>query len=77
MNRVLPERLVRKLDDVPESGMGFHVVDIRLSDGRNIRAVTVLNGSEAQLPDGFEDVTSADMADVEPPKASRRAEKPH
>lgn len=34
-----------EIEKIPESGMGYHVVDISLTDGRKFRRVTIINDS--------------------------------
>ena len=48
---------------MPESGMGYQRVDIRLADGRELRDVMVFNAEELEIPD---DVGPAAIADVRP-----------
>lgn len=45
----LPKHLVKKLLELPESGMGYQVVDFLLQDGTILKNVTVLNSSIAIL----------------------------
>jgi hypothetical protein len=55
----LPLNLQEKLKQLPETGMGYQIVDFIKSDGRVISNVTVLNGSEFYMLDehiGFKDV---------------------
>ena len=46
----LERRFVERLIDQPESGMGYQRVDLRLSDGRELKDVVVFNGEEAEVP---------------------------
>ncbi|MDD4778685.1 MAG: hypothetical protein PHV53_10420 [Fermentimonas sp.] len=41
----LPEFYIKKLQQLPESGMGYQVVDIKLKDGQVLTKLTVLNSS--------------------------------
>lgn len=53
----LPEDFKSQLVDLPESGMGFHIVDILLKSGRVLKNRTVLNGSKLLLnPDEVLDI---------------------
>ena len=57
----LAERLVKKLLALPESGMGYQRVDVRLSDGRELRDVLVFNAEEVELPDSVARVVVEDL----------------
>ena len=58
----LDPRWVQKLTHLPESGMGFQRVDLRLADGREVKDVIVFNAEELDLPD---DYVSVGITDVE------------
>jgi hypothetical protein len=45
----LDPRLIQKLLRLPESGMGYQRVDVRLADGRELRDIVVFNAEEAEL----------------------------
>jgi hypothetical protein len=57
----LERRFVEQLRHQPESGMGYQRVDLRLTNGRELRDVMVFNGSEAEVPDDFAHVMIADV----------------
>jgi hypothetical protein len=57
----LAERWVRRLTALPESGMGYQRVDVRLADGRELKDVLVFNAAEIELPDRYARVGIADM----------------
>jgi len=44
--------LIQKLQDLPETGMGYQRVTCVLSDGRRWEHVLVFNSSEMELPAG-------------------------
>lgn len=44
-NVVLDKKWQNKLSNMPETGMGFQVVDIDLKTGSTLKNVTILNGS--------------------------------
>jgi hypothetical protein len=49
-NRVkLQENHSEKLQDLPENGMGYQLVDLTLKDGRVLKERVVLNSSYLQL----------------------------
>ena len=41
----LPESIKSQLEELPETGMGFHVVDIILNNGLVLKSRTILNSS--------------------------------
>ena len=57
----LERRFVERLADLPESGMGYQRVDLRLADGRELRDVLVFNAEEADVPDEFANAKIADV----------------
>lgn len=50
----LNEPWVQKLRSLPESGMGYQVVDIRLRNGAALKGVLVFNGEHVEAPDSAE-----------------------
>jgi hypothetical protein len=61
---MLDHNLARKVDGLPEDGMGFHVVDLILHDGRIIPEVVILTGTLAIVPDSGAPLSTADIADL-------------
>jgi len=49
----LEQRWIKKLLQLPESGMGYQRVDLRLDDGREIKDVPVFNAEELELSDDY------------------------
>ena len=49
----LEERWTKRLLELPESGMGYQRVDVRLADGRELKDVVVFNAEEIEVPDEF------------------------
>jgi len=49
----LEPRWIERLLELPESGMGYQRVDIRLVDGRELKDVVVFNAEEIEVPDEF------------------------
>ena len=49
----LEPRWTKQLLELPESGMGYQRVDIRLVDGRELKDVVVFNAEEIEIPDEF------------------------
>ena len=59
----LDQRWTKRLLELPESGMGYQRVDVRLADGRELRDLLVFNAEEIEVPGEF---ASAAIADVRP-----------
>jgi hypothetical protein len=49
----LQKRWIDRLLRLPESGMGYQRVDVKLADGRELKDVPVFNAEELELPDEF------------------------
>jgi hypothetical protein len=47
----LEQRWIKRLLQLPESGMGYQRVDLRLADGRELKNVLAFNAEEVELPD--------------------------
>lgn len=47
----LADAFVERLRTLPESGMGYQVVDVELRSGKRISGLTVFNGEELQVPE--------------------------
>lgn len=56
MKRRLEQRWTRQLVSLPESGMGYQRVDVRLADGRQVIDALVFNAQEIELPADCYDV---------------------
>jgi hypothetical protein len=59
--RLRPE-LVRVLAGTRENGIGYHIVDIKMKNGRVIKNVPVLNSEIAQIPGEFAEFRAGDIA---------------
>jgi hypothetical protein len=57
----LEQRWIKRLLQLPESGMGYQRVDLRLADGRELKNVLAFNAEEVELPD---DCANAKIEDV-------------
>jgi hypothetical protein len=57
----LEPRWTKRLSELPESGMGYQRVDVRLADGRELKDVVVFNAEELEVPDEF---AQAEIKDV-------------
>lgn len=60
----LRSELINRLVALPESGMGYQLVDLILVDGRIVPNVKVFNCEIANLPDTFGGLRASDIADV-------------
>ena len=58
--------LINKLLAIPESGMGYQVVDIRLKDGTIIGKVFVYNCSVLKIPEKRKHFTENDIVNITP-----------
>ena len=66
MQLELTPEIVHRLLKIAETGMGYQVVDLILTDGRILPNVTVFNAEIANLPEEFRGVQSSDVMDVRP-----------
>jgi hypothetical protein len=64
MQLELRQEMIDRLLALPESGMGYQLVDLVLVDGRIVPSVPVFNCEIAKLPDTFRGITAFDVADV-------------
>ncbi len=55
-----------RLRDLPESGMGYQRVRVRLKDGRTIDDAIALNAQILEIPDGMPAFISSDIAEIFP-----------
>jgi len=57
----LDKRLVERLLTLPESGMGYQRVDVKMADGRELKNAVVLNAELLELPDDFGPATVTEI----------------
>ena len=57
----LEQRWTKRLLQLPESGMGYQRVDLRLADVRELKNVLTFNAEEVELPD---ECANAQIEDV-------------
>jgi hypothetical protein len=57
----LEKRWMKRLLQLPESGMGYQRVDLRLADGRELKDVLAFNAEEVELPDECANAKIADL----------------
>jgi hypothetical protein len=72
MQLALNNTTIERLLALPETGMGYQLVDLVLADGRVVAGVPVFNSEVANLPDAFSDVAASDIADVRLARTTRR-----
>ncbi len=71
MRVLLPEPLSEKMAPLPETGMGYQIVDIDLSNGRSLRRVLLYNSTELDVAE--ETLKGAAIVDVELSPDQRRS----
>jgi hypothetical protein len=54
LQTVLPMKWIQHLTKLPETGIGYQLVDIYMNDGNILRSIEVLNSSIAQVQEGFD-----------------------
>ena len=64
MRHHLSERWIDYLCTLPESGMGYQRVDIRLKNGDRLNDVVVFNAEELECMIPAESFKSEDIADI-------------
>ncbi len=57
----LAKRWTKRLLQLPETGMGYQRVDLRLAGGREIKNVLAFNAEEVDLPDECADAQIEDV----------------
>ena len=70
MHLELRPEMVDRLLTLPESGMGYHLVDLILTDGRVVPNVPIFNCEIVQLPDTFREITASQVVDVRPARTN-------
>ena len=65
MRLTLDTRWTEKLRQLPESGMGYQLVRVRLRDGRTLKHAVALNAQLLQLPDDVGSIRASDIVDLE------------
>ncbi|MBI4479108.1 MAG: hypothetical protein HY651_03705 [Acidobacteria bacterium] len=64
MQLTLEKKWVELLENLPESGMGYQRVHIRLRDGRDVENAIVLNSEVLEIPDDIAPFRPDDIIDV-------------
>lgn len=65
--RIKSEKLLKKLLAMPESGMGYQVVDIILKNGQILNQFVVLSCEYVILPSGYENIKEEDITEIQMP----------
>ncbi|MFA6264750.1 MAG: hypothetical protein WC670_03415 [Pseudolabrys sp.] len=60
----LNKSIVNRLLGMPETGMGYQIVDLVLLDGRIVPNVKIFNCEVASLPDSYRNIGPSDVADI-------------
>ncbi|MCK4968126.1 MAG: hypothetical protein KAS12_03645 [Candidatus Aenigmarchaeota archaeon] len=60
------KKWINKILEIPETGMGYQVVDIRLKSGTIIGKVFVYNCSVLEIPERYSQITENDIANITP-----------
>lgn len=60
----LPENLIKRLQELPESGMGYQIVNFKMQNGKSLDNVTVLNCSIALIEETVDasQITGAELS---------------
>jgi hypothetical protein len=72
MQLQLDQRWIQKLSRLPESGMGYQRVRVRLTAGRTIDDALVFNASVLQVADDISPFQSEDIAEIELARGTER-----
>lgn len=59
----LNEYWIKKMLELPESGMGYQHVEVRLKDGTIVKEGFVYNAEELELPD-VQDIKLDDISEI-------------
>jgi len=62
MKLTLREKWTEYLQEIPETGMGYHKVDVFLKDDNIIRGAIVHNGEVLEIPTEIPGLTSNDIS---------------
>jgi hypothetical protein len=68
----LDPKWTERLLELPESGMGYHRVNVRLRDGRTLGPLTVLNSQFIDLPEDLANFLPTEIVAIDPTDPSKR-----
>ena len=60
----LDERWAEHLCDLPETGMGYHIVDVTLRNGERVLNIVVYNAEEMEWPAQQGRIEAGDILDI-------------
>ena len=60
----LTERWVDHVRGLPETGMGYQIVDVVLRNGERFRGIVVRNAEEMEWPSGAGEMVPEDIAEI-------------
>jgi len=60
----LPENLIKKLQELPETGMGYQVVNLKFANGNLIENVIILNSSILILDKNIKNIVVSQIEDI-------------
>lgn len=61
----LSKHWVEILSNLPESGMGYQKVNVKLKNGKVINNALVFNAEELEIPNTKTKITLSDIVDIE------------
>jgi hypothetical protein len=60
----LNEHWIKILSNLPESGMGYQAVNVKLRNGKVIRNALVFNAEELEIPNGKVKIKTSEITDI-------------
>lgn len=60
----LNQRWVRHLCNLPETGMGYQIVDVILRNGERVQSIVVYNAEEMEWPAQRRPIKPEDIVDI-------------
>ena len=67
----LNERWVDHLCGLPETGMGYQIVDVVLRNGERFRGIVVYNAEEMEWPTGADEIAPEDIVEITRARVAR------
>ena len=64
MRLKLSKKWIDYLLKMPETGMGYQIVNIKLKDGRLIENVFAFNSEEIDLPEKYDGIKEEDIEEI-------------
>jgi len=63
----LADRWIRHLCRLPETGMGYHIVDMVLRNGQHVRNILVYNSEQMEWPSSKSPIQPDDILEIRQP----------